>query len=274
MDITVINPATGETIDKHPFHTSNELNEIIENMATASKIWSGRDIHDRASLLNNLANLLRDSKDSLAKKITVEMGKPISESQAEIEKCAWVCDYYSENGIEFLENETIPSGASKSYVSFRPLGIVLAIMPWNFPFWQVFRFAIPALLAGNSGLLKHAPNVTGCALLIEELFIKAGFRENIFKTIKATNHQVSEVIQNPSIKAVTLTGSTRAGREVAAEAGRNLKKLVLELGGSDPYIILSDANLGTAVEACISGRFLNNGQSCIAAKRIIAVKEI
>ncbi|MFO7579719.1 MAG: aldehyde dehydrogenase family protein, partial [Nitrosomonas halophila] len=203
--------------------------------------------------------------------MTREMGKPISGARAEVDKCAWVCDYYAENGESFLNDEIIETDASKSFVTFEPLGSVLAVMPWNFPFWQVFRFAVPGLMAGNAGLLKHASNVTGCALAIEDVFKKAGFPEDLFRTLKIGSSKVAGVIENPIVKAVTLTGSVPAGKAVAEKAGSELKKTVLELGGSDPYLILDDADIDKAIPTCVNSRLINNGQSCIAAKRFIVV---
>jgi succinate-semialdehyde dehydrogenase/glutarate-semialdehyde dehydrogenase len=206
--------------------------------------------------------------------MTLEMGKPFSQAVAEANKCASVCEYYADNAERILENQIIETDASKSYVAYRPIGIVLAVMPWNFPFWQVLRFAAPALMAGNVGVLKHASNVQGCALEIEKIFQDAGFPKNVFRTLVIGSKDVKEVIENPHVKAVTLTGSTPAGKAVASQAGAVLKKTVLELGGSDPYIILEDADLDQAITACMIGRFLNTGQSCIAAKRFIVIESI
>ncbi|MHA2496365.1 MAG: NAD-dependent succinate-semialdehyde dehydrogenase, partial [Candidatus Hodarchaeales archaeon] len=205
---------------------------------------------------------------------TDEMGKPLADARGEVEKCAWVCDYYAENAESFLAPELVETDASKSFVAYQPLGVVLAVMPWNFPFWQVFRFAAPALMAGNAGVLKHASNVPASALAIEEVFLKAGFPKNLFRTLLIGSKQVAAVIENPLVKAVTLTGSTPAGKAVASKAGEMLKKTVLELGGSDPYIILEDANLEEAVGTCVASRLINAGQSCIAAKRFIVVASL
>jgi len=204
--------------------------------------------------------------------MAIEMGKPITEGRAEVEKCAWVCDYYAEEARVQLQTETIETEASKSYISYQPLGVVLAVMPWNFPFWQVLRFAAPCLMAGNGGVLKHASNVPGSALAIEEVFYEAGFPKNIFRTLLVGSKEVDAIIENPIIKAVTLTGSAAAGRAVASKAGKMLKRSLLELGGSDPYIILEDANIEEAVFTCVSSRLINSGQSCIAAKRFIVVE--
>lgn len=206
--------------------------------------------------------------------MTEEMGKPIQQSRSEIEKCAWVCDYFAEKGEEFLRDISIESDASNSFVSFQPLGVVLAIMPWNFPYWQVFRFAVPSLMAGNAGVLKHASNVTGCALAIEEVFREAGFPEDLFRTLIISSKEMDKVIELEKIRAVTLTGSVPAGKAVASKAGSLLKKTVLELGGSDPYIVLADADLESTTETCVAARLINGGQSCIAAKRFIIVNDI
>jgi succinate-semialdehyde dehydrogenase/glutarate-semialdehyde dehydrogenase len=202
------------------------------------------------------------------------MGKPIVQSRAEVEKCAWVCEFYADNAEKFLADEIIKTEATKSFVSFQPLGVILAIMPWNFPFWQVFRFAVPNLMAGNAGLLKHASNVSGCALAIEDVFRKAGFPKNLFRSLLVKSNNVKEIISNPKVQAVTLTGSVPAGKSVASLAGSLIKKTVLELGGSDPYVILEDADLEKAAMSCVTSRLLNAGQSCIAAKRFIIVESV
>tara|TARA_B100001179_G_C18580240_1_gene399567 strand:- start:497 stop:1714 length:1218 start_codon:yes stop_codon:yes gene_type:complete len=222
--------------------------------------------------MRDLAELLKQKKEKLGALMTQEMGKPIKQSIAEAEKCAWVCEYYADNAERFLSKKEISTDSKKSFISFQPIGLVLAIMPWNFPFWQVFRFASPTLMAGNVGILKHASNVQGCAKQIEKLFLEAGFPEYAFSNLVIGSNKVSNVINNPLVRAITLTGSTPAGKSVASHAGSLLKKTVLELGGNDPYIILEDADLNNAVESCIAGRMLNTGQSCIAAKRFIVVK--
>jgi succinate-semialdehyde dehydrogenase/glutarate-semialdehyde dehydrogenase len=223
-------------------------------------------------MMRDLAELLKQKKEKLGALMTQEMGKPIKQSIAEAEKCAWVCEYYADNAERFLSKKEISTDSKKSFISFQPIGLVLAIMPWNFPFWQVFRFASPTLMAGNVGILKHASNVQGCAKQIEKLFLEAGFPEYAFSNLVIGSNKVSNVINNPLVRAITLTGSTPAGKSVASHAGSLLKKTVLELGGNDPYIILEDADLNNAVESCIAGRMLNTGQSCIAAKRFIVVK--
>ncbi|MBD3233050.1 MAG: aldehyde dehydrogenase family protein [candidate division Zixibacteria bacterium] len=267
-----INPATNKLIKEYQEHSSDDVKQIIESVNNEQRSWKNTDFPHRSELMKKAADILRSDEDKYAKLITQEMGKPISESGAEIQKCAWVCDYYAENAVRFLDDEPITTDASKSFVAFEPLGVVLAVMPWNFPFWQVFRFAAPALMAGNAGLLKHASNVPGCALAIEEIFNKAGFPVNIFRTLMISSGLVEEVIVNDIIKAVTLTGSEPAGSSVASIAGRELKKTVLELGGSDPYIVLEDADIDTCVETSVKARMINTGQSCIAAKRFIVVR--
>jgi succinate-semialdehyde dehydrogenase/glutarate-semialdehyde dehydrogenase len=224
--------------------------------------------------MKKAASILRNKKEDLGAIMTLEMGKPIAQSRAEVEKCAWVCDYFAENAEKFLQDEIIETDASKSFVTFQPIGVVLAVMPWNFPFWQVFRFAAPNLMAGNAGVLKHSSNVMGCALAIEDVFKEAGFPPNLFRTLVISSKKVSDAIKNKLVKAVTLTGSTAAGISVAKAAGEQLKKTILELGGSDPYLVLEDADLDKAADTCVNSRLLNGGQSCIAAKRFIIVESI
>ena len=267
-----INPVNEDLIKEYKEHTDTEIDEIVNSSEKAFKGWQSFDYGKRAKLLIRAGEILRNNIDEYAELMTREMGKPIAGARAEVEKCAWVCDYYAENGDSFLKDEIIETDAQKSFVTYEPLGTVLAVMPWNFPFWQVFRFAVPGLMAGNAGLLKHASNVTGCALAIEDIFRKAGFPEDLFRTLKISSSKVAGVIENPIIKAVTLTGSVPAGRAVAEKAGAELKKTVLELGGSDPYLILEDADLEKAIPTCVNSRLINNGQSCIAAKRFIVVE--
>ncbi len=254
--------------------TIDEVDKVLHLVKDTFNEWKETAFNERAKLMLNAANVLREQSEELSKLMTEEMGKPIVQSRAEIEKCAWVCEYYAENAEKFLSDELIATDAAKSFVTYQPLGVVLAVMPWNFPFWQVFRFAAPGLMAGNAGLLKHSSNVSGCALAIEEIFRKAGFPQNLFRTILLPSSQMDEVIKNKIIKAVTLTGSVPAGKAVAATAGSVLKKTVLELGGSDPYIILEDADLQLAADNCTTARLINGGQSCIAAKRFIVVEKI
>ncbi len=272
--LEVINPATGKKIRTYEEMTPEAVKEIIEDSHKAYLQWRKTSFSHRQERMGNAAEFLRKRSREYAKLMVLEMGKPIKQARAEIEKCAWVCDYYADKAEAFLQNEIIETDATKSFVTFQPIGVVLAVMPWNFPFWQVFRFAAPGLMAGNAGVLKHASNVPGCALAIEEIFAAAGFPENLFRTLLVGSPQVEAIIENPLVKAVTLTGSTPAGRAVARKSGDMLKKTVLELGGSDPYIILADSDLEAAVSACAAGRLLNGGQSCIAAKRFIVVESI
>lgn len=269
-----INPFNEETIRVYPEHTIEECEEIIQLTFEAWKLWKNESFEKRAILMKQAASILRNNKQKYALLMTQEMGKLIGEAVAEVEKSAWVCDYYAENAEMFLQDEIIGTSAQKSFVAFEPLGIVLAVMPWNFPFWQVFRFAAPALMAGNAGILKHASNVPGCALVIEEIFREAGFPENIFRTLMIPGHQVETIVQNEKIAAVTLTGSEDAGSKTALAAGKNLKKTVLELGGSDPFVVLKDADLEKCTKTAVVARMINSGQSCIAAKRFIVVKEV
>ena len=274
MSIDVINPINNEKIRSYTEFIDSDVNTIISEVDKAFQLWRNRPLEERASLFQNAASILRENKESYANLMTEEMGKIYSQGISEIEKCAWVCEYYAENAESFLKNKRITTDASKSFVTYQPLGIILAVMPWNFPFWQLFRFAAPGLMAGNTAVLKHASNVPGCALAIEEVFVKSGFPKNVFRTLLVGSDKVESVIANENIKAVTLTGSTGAGKAVAKQAGAHLKKTVLELGGSDPYIILEDADLEMAAKMCVTGRLINSGQSCIAAKRFIVVESI
>ena len=274
MSLKSINPYNGKTIKSYKEHSAKKINSKIEQTHKAWTLWKETSFDGRSSLMKNLAEVLRSKKEELAKLMTLEMGKPYKAGIAEVEKCAWVCEYYAENAESFLKDQVIKTDAAKSFVAFQPIGVVLAIMPWNFPFWQVFRFLAPGLMAGNCGVLKHASNVSGCALDIEKMVTAAGFPKHVFQTLLVSGKKVNPIIGNPLIKAVTITGSTAAGKAVAEKAGSVLKKCVLELGGSDPYVILADADLETAVEACVNSRMINNGQSCIAAKRFIVMKSI
>jgi succinate-semialdehyde dehydrogenase/glutarate-semialdehyde dehydrogenase len=269
-----INPANDEVIREYEELTEQEIESVLQKSQTAFEQWRETDFSHKASLMKKAAEVLRDHRQEYAELMAREMGKPVSGGRAEIEKCAWVCEYYAEHAKSFLANQLIETDASKSFVTFQPLGVVLAVMPWNFPFWQVFRFAAPGLMAGNAGVLKHASNVTGCALAIEEVFREAGFPEHLFRTLKISSSKVGRVIEHPIVKAVTLTGSVPAGKAVAQKAGSVLKKTVLELGGSDPYVILEDADLDVAVPTCVNSRLINSGQSCIAAKRFIVVDKV
>jgi len=272
--IKSINPTNLETLRSYQKMQPSEVYNIIDLTNTAFNSWRKTSFSQRSKLMTNAARVLRKNKEEYSKLMTLEMGKPIAQSRSELEKCAWVCEYYSENAEKFLSDEIISTDATKSFVTFQPLGIVLAVMPWNFPFWQVFRFAAPGLMAGNAGILKHASNVSGCALAIEEVFRESGFPENLFRTILVLSSEMKEVIKNEKIKAITLTGSVPAGKSVAETAGSVLKKTVMELGGSDPYVILDDADLEMAADTCVTARLINGGQSCIAAKRFIIVEKI
>lgn len=269
-----INPVSGKTIHEYSEHSAEETAAIIKECALAQEEWAKSDFYIRRKLMTRVSDILRSKAAEYAVMITREMGKPVAQSRAEVLKCANVCDYYVENAEVFLANEIVSTEASESYIAYRPLGVVLAVMPWNFPFWQVFRFAAPALMAGNGALLKHASNVTGSALMIEDIFKEAGFPAHLFRTLKLPGKKVAQVAENPLVKAMTLTGSVGAGRAVAAKAGEMLKKSVLELGGSDPYVVLEDAELESTVDTCVKSRLINSGQSCIAAKRFIVVKTL
>jgi len=269
-----INPATGKSVKTYETHSEKGVEKIINAIDKTWHQWRFTSYSNRAGYMQNLSTLLRSRKEELALLMALEMGKVIREGVAEIEKCAWVCEYYAQNAESFLENEFIQTEAYRSFVSYQPLGTILAVMPWNFPFWQVFRFLAPTLMAGNTAVLKHASNVPGCALVIEELVRDAGFPENVFRTLIVGSNQVENIIRHPAIKGVSLTGSTPAGKSVASITGSELKKCVLELGGSDPYLILKDAELESAAKICTSSRLLNAGQSCITAKRFVVVDEV
>lgn len=274
LPLRSVNPATEELIQEFEPYSAERVEEALSRAASTFRSWRKTSFRQRADLLLSLAARLRGKKADLARLITTEMGKPISQAEAEIEKCAWNCEYYAQHGEGFLAREPRDAGASESYVEFHPLGTVLAIMPWNYPIWQVLRFATPAVLAGNTALLKHSPNVCGCALAVEDLFKESGFPEGVFQTLLLPTSMVPQLIQDSRVAAVTLTGSDWAGRSVAAEAGRAIKKCVLELGGSDPFIVLADADLDAAVETGVQARFQNSGQSCIAAKRFVIVEPV
>lgn len=269
-----INPFTGQIIQEYREFSSSEVEEIILKVDRAFQLWKLTSFELRAVCMKNLQAKLLEKKEELAGIMVAEMGKVKREAIGEVEKCAWVCNFYAENAGSFLKNESIKTEASESYISYQPIGTVLAVMPWNFPFWQVFRFLAPALMAGNTGVLKHASNVSGCALAIENLVREAGFPDDVFRSLMIGSKAVKAVIENPLIKAVTLTGSTPAGKSVASVAGSMLKKSVLELGGSDPYLILEDADIEIAARLCVTSRLLNAGQSCIGAKRFIIVDSV
>jgi len=274
MPFLSVNPATGEEFFRAEGHRPNQVEAILEDAAQAAPAWRAVPVEARCRLLQQAAAVLRARRDEFARIITLEMGKLTAEARAEIEKCAACCDYYAEHAAGFLADETIPTDASRSLVSHEPLGTVLAIMPWNFPFWQAIRCAAPALAAGNTVLLKHASNVPQCALAIERMFAEAGFPEGVFRTLLVGSAAVERLVADARVHAVSLTGSEGAGRAVAAQAGKHLKKAVLELGGSDPFIVLDDADLELAAAQAVRARFQNAGQSCIAAKRFLVVDRV
>jgi succinate-semialdehyde dehydrogenase/glutarate-semialdehyde dehydrogenase len=274
MALASINPTTGETLKEFPAFNDNEIEKRLKRAERAFARYRRHPLADRGQLLMAVASLLEQDKDSLARMMTLEMGKLVRAAEDEIAKCARVCRFYAENGERFLEDEAAQTGAARSYVHYEALGPVLAIMPWNFPFWQVFRFAAPALMAGNVALLKHAANVPQCALAIEEVFCRAGFDEGIFQVLLIEAEQVEKVIVDPRVRAVTLTGSEKAGSAVASTAGRHIKKSVLELGGSDPFIVMPSADFESALTTAIKARTINSGQSCIAAKRFLVANNV
>jgi succinate-semialdehyde dehydrogenase/glutarate-semialdehyde dehydrogenase len=274
VTVQSINPATGDVLETFPETSAAELDEILERADAASRDWRRQPVAQRADRLRAAARVLRERQADYARTMALEMGKPLAQGAAEVEKCAWACDYYAEQGEALLAPQPRATEAVRSYIRFDAIGPVLAIMPWNFPFWQVFRFAAPALLAGNAGVLKHATNVSRCALEIEDVFRRAGFPEGLFRAVLLQNAAVAAVIADARIRAVTLTGSDRAGTQVAEQAGRHLKKTVLELGGSDPFIVLADADIDAAARTAAEARLINSGQSCIAAKRFIVVAAV
>ena len=274
MAIASINPTTGETLKTFSALSADEIEQKLQLAADTFRTYRNSSFNDRARMMQRAAEILETEKSAFGRLMTLEMGKPINAAVAEAEKCAWVCRYYAENGAHHLADQTVETNAQKSYVHFQPLGPVLAVMPWNFPFWQVFRFAAPALIAGNVGLLKHASNVPQCALAIEEIFTRAGFPNGAFQTLLTGSEAVEGILNDPRTVAATLTGSEPAGRSVASIAGKQIKKTVLELGGSDPFIVMPSANLDEAVTTAVKARTINNGQSCIAAKRFIVAAEI
>ena len=274
MGIASINPTTGETLKTFEALSAGQIEEKLQLAADTFRTYRHTLFEERARMMMRAAELLESDKNALAKIMTTEMGKPIKAAVSEAEKCAWVCRYYAENAQHHLADQIVETNAGKSYVKFQPLGPVLAVMPWNFPFWQVFRFAAPALMAGNVGLLKHASNVPQCALAIEEIFTRAGFPQGAFQTLLIGSDAVEGILNDERVAAATLTGSEPAGRSVASIAGKQIKKTVLELGGSDPFIVMPSANLDEAVTTAVKARTINNGQSCIAAKRFIVAKGI
>ncbi|HLG65743.1 MAG TPA: NAD-dependent succinate-semialdehyde dehydrogenase [Ktedonosporobacter sp.] len=274
MSIQSINPATGEVLETFELFNQTQINNALEQVYQARLSWRKTSFAERSALLHGIARYLRDRKEELARAATLEMGKPIVEAEAEIEKCAWNCDFYAANAEKFLADEHVKTNATESYVAFQPLGVVLALMPWNFPYWQVFRFAAPALMAGNVAILKHASNVSRVALDIERIFRGCGLPEGAFRTVLVPGAQTAPLIADPRVAAVTLTGSEEAGISVAGNSGHHLKKHVLELGGSDAFIVLEDADLDGAAQMAVRARFQNTGQSCICAKRFIVVEPV
>jgi succinate-semialdehyde dehydrogenase/glutarate-semialdehyde dehydrogenase len=274
MSIQSINPATGEVLETFELFSPMQIDEALGAAHTAFKSWRETDFAERSTLFQRLAVYLRAHKTELGRTASLEMGKPISEAEAEVEKCAFNCDFYAEHAQAFLADEHVTSNATESYVSYLPLGVVLALMPWNYPYWQVFRFAAPALMAGNTAVLKHASNVSRSALEIEHVFRECGFPEGVFRTVLVPGAETGKLIADPRVAAVTLTGSEEAGVAVASTSGQHLKKHVLELGGSDAFIVLADADLDTAAKTAVRARFQNTGQSCIAAKRFIIVESV
>jgi acyl-CoA reductase-like NAD-dependent aldehyde dehydrogenase len=274
MSIQSINPATEEVLETFEPYNASQINQALEQARHAFLSWRETTFAERSVILHRVATYLREHKTELARLATLEMGKPIIESEAEVEKCAWTCDFYADNAAKFLADEHIATNATESYVSFEPLGVILALMPWNFPYWQVFRFAAPALMAGNTAVLKHASNVSLTALKIERIFQECGLPEGAFRTVLVPGAETRRLIDDPRITAVTLTGSDAAGVEVASASGHALKKTVLELGGSDAFIVLEDADLDEAAQTAVRTRFQNTGQSCIAAKRFIVVESV
>ena len=268
------NPSTGEVLHRYGPHDPAEIELRLARAFAAWAAYRRTGFDERAALLERAAGILEDEKDELARLMTLEMGKPIRSAVAEAEKCAWVCRYYAEHGARFLAAEDAPTDAERSMIRFESLGPVLAVMPWNFPFWQVFRFAAPALMAGNVGLLKHASNVPGCALAIEDVLQRAGFPDGVFQTLLIGSEDVEAIVRDERVRAVTLTGSEGAGRAVAALAGAEIKKTVLELGGSDPFVVMPSADLETALDTAVQARIVNSGQSCIAAKRFVVHADI
>ena len=274
MTINSVNPFNGEIIKSYKVHTSEQVSEMINQSNKAWLSWRNTSFTERGAYLKKVALILRRRRNELAELMAIEMGKNLKGGLAEVDKCADSCEYFANNAEAALKEEFIKTDAAKSFVSFRPIGVILAIMPWNFPFWQVFRFLGPALMVGNCSVLKHASNVFGCAVEIENILKEAGFPQHVFQTLLIGSNAVEEVIEHPFIQAVTLTGSVAAGKKVAQKAGSLIKKSVLELGGSDPYIILEDADLELAAETCTNSRLINSGQSCISAKRLIVIEAV
>ncbi len=274
MMVKSVNPYNQEVVGEFKKHSDPEIEEMLQKSQRVFENWRHSEFSERSELLQAVSKTLKGETDRWAEDITLEMGKPITEARAEVEKCAWVCEFYADKAEEFLSDEMVETDAEKSWIQYQPLGSVLAIMPWNYPLWQVFRFAAPAIMAGNVGILKHASNVSQCALNIQQIFLQSGGADGLFQTVLADVEQVEKIINNDVIKAVTLTGSERAGSSVASTAGKVIKKTVLELGGSNAFIVLPDADLDAVVSVGVKARFQNTGQSCIAAKRFILHREI
>lgn len=274
MKFQTINPYNNQVLKEYTLLNESELSDRVDKAEKGFHEWRNWSFEQKSAVLQKAAEILFKNTEQYAQTITQEMGKPISEARAEVKKCAWVCEYYAEHAAEFLSFKTIETDAQESFVSYEPLGAILAIMPWNFPFWQVFRYAAPTLMAGNVGLLKHASNVMGSATCIEEIFKAAGAPDGVFQNLLVSHEHVGKLLEHPFVKAVTLTGSEKAGASVAALAGKNIKKSLLELGGSNAFIVLADADIELAAEIAVKARFMNTGQSCIAAKRFIVVQEV
>ncbi|MBU8871276.1 MAG: NAD-dependent succinate-semialdehyde dehydrogenase [Gemmatimonadales bacterium] len=274
MEFQTVNPATGEVTARYLTMETGEVNAIAAASDRAFRHWRKLTVAERAPFFIKLATVLREHADAWARLITVEMGKTIGESRAEVEKCAWMAEVYADKAAGWLQDEEVVADGQRHIVTFEPLGVILSVMPWNYPFWQALRFAVPSLLAGNTSLLKHASNVTGCAFAIEEAFRLAEFPENVFRTIVPDYETISDLIASDVVQGVSLTGSTEVGRKIGAEAGRSLKKVVLELGGSDPFIVLEDADIDFAARGAVAGRMVAAGQSCIASKRFIVIESV
>jgi len=274
MTLQSIDPASGKEMRTYPELSSDAIARCIAHAGQAQQAWRQTALREHTAKMEKLSGVLRSHAAEYSRLMALEMGKPVRDGRQEIEKCAWLCRHYAAQAESMLASEVVETEAARSFVTFQPLGVILAVMPWNYPFWQVFRQAVPALLAGNAVLLKHASNVPGCAEAIEEAFRLATFPTDIFQQLPVAGERVGDIIADPGIAAVSLTGSTSAGRSIAAQAGRHLKKTVLELGGSDPYVVLEDADLDQTIEACVTSRLLNSGQSCIAAKRFIVVEAV
>ena len=274
MTLQSIDPASAKKMRAYTELTVDAVADRIESTHTAHAAWRRTNIQQRAVLMEKLSGVLRSNAAEYSRLMALEMGKPVRDGNREIDKCAWLCRHYAAHAEAMLASEVVKTDAARSFVTYQPLGAILAVMPWNYPFWQVFRLAVPALMAGNGVLLKHASNVPGCAEAIADTFAQASFPDAIFQHLPVSSDKVEAIIAHPRVAGVSLTGSTEAGRAVAAQAARHLKKTVLELGGSDPYLILADADLDQAVEACVTSRLLNSGQSCIAAKRFIVVDSV